>query len=148
MDIGTAIPLQALNIAHEQWGAHWVAKEVEGLAKFLQAAHVNGRLAVEPLPLDGGKFAEWSAADLAAQCRAQARNMMDPELSRFLNAVAGRLPVPDSTHTGQVEAAVEAFLDRHQGWMTKAEWSAANQDLVAAFAARPQPRRRKGPGGP
>lgn len=50
---------------------------------------------------------------------------------------ARRKPAPDSTRTGAVGTAAEAFLERHQGWMTKAEWSAAKQDLVALLAARP-----------
>ncbi|MCP1550652.1 MULTISPECIES: hypothetical protein [Methylorubrum] len=109
--IGTAIPLRALSIAEEQWGIRWVANEVEGLSKFLQAAHVNGRLDVEPLVFDGGRFAEWKAADLAAQCRAQALGMMDPDFGRFLSAVADRLTIaPDSTRTGQVETGQDRLI--------------------------------------
>ncbi len=44
--------------------------------------------------LDGGRFADWSNAELAAQCRMQARDMLDPEYSSFMAEVADRLSTP------------------------------------------------------
>ena len=35
------------------------------------------------------------------------------------------------------DAAVENFLDNHQGWMTKVEWAAAKADLLALLTTRP-----------
>lgn len=39
----------------------------------------------------GGRFAEMNTADMAAQCRMQARDNLDPEYSQFMTAVADRL---------------------------------------------------------
>lgn len=36
-------------------------------------------------------FAEWSDATVAAQCRMQASESIDPEYSQFMNAVADRI---------------------------------------------------------
>ncbi|MDF2621802.1 MAG: hypothetical protein K0S00_4461 [Xanthobacteraceae bacterium] len=40
---------------------------------------------------DSERFAKWSNADIAAQCRAQARDQLDPEYSLFMTEVAKRL---------------------------------------------------------
>lgn len=39
------------------------------------------------------EFDEWSTPTLAAQCRMQAREQLDPEYTRFMEAVARRLDV-------------------------------------------------------
>ncbi|WEK42967.1 MAG: hypothetical protein P0Y64_16740 [Candidatus Sphingomonas colombiensis] len=40
---------------------------------------------------DAGRFSEWESKDLAAQCRMQARDSLDPEYSQFMSALADRL---------------------------------------------------------
>lgn len=51
----------------------------------------------------GGEFARWTTADLAGQCRMQSREMLDPELSRFLVAVADRLRSLSPTQVAPVD---------------------------------------------
>lgn len=41
--------------------------------------------------LDAGSFEEWSDRDLAAQCRMQAHDNLDPQYSRFMAVLADRL---------------------------------------------------------
>lgn len=41
--------------------------------------------------LRAGRFEEWSTKDLAAQCRMQARDQLDPDFSAFMAAVGERL---------------------------------------------------------
>ncbi len=53
--------------------------------------------------LDGGRFEEWSLAQFAAECRAQARDQLDPEFSRFMAELAKRLSALASS--SQAEAA-------------------------------------------
>lgn len=38
-----------------------------------------------------GRFADWSTVTMAAQCRMQARDSIDPEYSQFMDAVSDRL---------------------------------------------------------
>lgn len=40
---------------------------------------------------DPGRFSDFNSTDLAAQCRMQAQENLDPEYSHFMNAVADRL---------------------------------------------------------
>lgn len=47
--------------------------------------------ALEPPEIDGGRFADWSLATIARQCRAQSREQLDPEFSQFMAEVARRL---------------------------------------------------------
>lgn len=46
-----------------------------------------------------GRFADYSNDSLAAQCRMQARENLDPEYSQFMTAVADRLAVPSGLIT-------------------------------------------------
>jgi hypothetical protein len=41
--------------------------------------------------IDGGRFEEWSLADITGQCRMQAREQFDPEFASFMGEVAKRL---------------------------------------------------------
>lgn len=43
------------------------------------------------LEIDGGRFEEWSLAELASQCRMQSRDQLDPEFSRFMGELHNRL---------------------------------------------------------
>lgn len=62
----------------------------------------------------GGIFATYSTASLADQCRMQAREGLDPELTQFMHAVADRL------------AGFDASLDdRHR---TPVNWRAVVRD--------------------
>jgi hypothetical protein len=58
---------------------------------------------------DGGRFSDWSTRDLAAQCRMQAREQLDPEFSQFMSALAERLERIDAS--GITRAAIEALLE-------------------------------------
>lgn len=61
-----------------------------------------------------GRFADLSNASLAAQCRMQAREALDPEYTQFMNAIADRLaslpaapdgwrPIETAPHNQEVE---------------------------------------------
>ncbi len=55
-------------------------------------AQAKAVIAALALPdLDGGRFVEWSLKDIAAQCRMQSREQLDPEFSQFMAEVANRL---------------------------------------------------------
>jgi hypothetical protein len=41
--------------------------------------------------VSGGRFSDMSTTDMAAQCRMQARENLDPEYTQFMNAVSDRL---------------------------------------------------------
>ncbi|MFC3074663.1 hypothetical protein [Shinella pollutisoli] len=41
--------------------------------------------------IDGGRFEAWTLMDFAAECRAQSREQLDPDFSRFMAELAKRL---------------------------------------------------------
>jgi hypothetical protein len=81
----------------------------------------------------GGEFAGKPTATLAAQCRMQARDNLDPEYSRFMFAVADRLhgsaaPTPDAWGVGYLAAL-------HMVQAMACEWRDENR-AAAAEAGR------------
>jgi hypothetical protein len=54
-------------------------------------------------------FATWSTDDLAAQCRMQAREQLDPEFSRFMEALSDRLAALQSSRPVGGEAEPVAW---------------------------------------
>lgn len=53
---------------------------------------------------DPGRFADYATGDLAAQCRMQARENLDPEYRQFMIAVADRLEALATPHINPPEA--------------------------------------------
>ena len=53
--------------------------------------YVHGAHASASAVAESSRFAGWSSKDLAAQCRMQARDQLDPDFSAFMAAVADRL---------------------------------------------------------
>jgi hypothetical protein len=60
--------------------------------------------------LELGRFADYATRDLAAQCRMQARENLDPEYSQFMAAVADRLSRPTA---GIDREAVAKIIREH-----------------------------------
>lgn len=73
-----------------------VAAEERGAARALSAA--QGDQSEKP---EVSTFSHWTTNDLAAQCRMQSREMLDPELSRFFTAVSERLLTLSATQGDQ-----------------------------------------------
>lgn len=82
-----------------------------------------------------GRFADYATADLAAQCRMQARENLDPEYSQFMTAVADRLTTfePDSQAEWELEQAAFAHANDPK---VPINARITIQALWAAFVAR------------
>ena len=69
-----------------------ILADIFGDPRDLEIARLTDLLATQPATSQEGKrFTSWSTDTLADQCRMQARDQLDPELSSFLAEVADRL---------------------------------------------------------
>lgn len=75
-------------------------------------AALTAALAVEAgTEIDGGRFENWSTSAIAAECRAQSRDQLDPEFSRFMGEVAKRLSaLTTSPASSGVEGEAVAYF--------------------------------------
>lgn len=78
-----------------EWDGHDTPEKYRRVAA-LASPQPSSHVAPE---IDGGRFEEWTLKDFAAQCRMQSRELLDPEFSRFMAALAKRLsalaPAPE-----------------------------------------------------
>jgi len=67
----------------------------EEAVHFLECATLRWRIAAvkaaDASRIDGGRFEAWTLTDFAAECRAQSRDQLDPDFSRFMAELAKRL---------------------------------------------------------
>lgn len=78
------------------YGENPTSEGLENISRrYLEDCREAARVALqawdEAREIDGGRFEEWSLSDLAAQCRMQSRDQLDPDFSNFMAELHKRI---------------------------------------------------------